>query len=196
MEPGTTAVIPAAGRSSRMGVFKPLLPFEATTLIERAIANAEHGCDEVIVVAGYRGAELIDHLALNKRSEPRPQLRVVLNHDWERGMLSSIQRGAREVRTEYFFVSPADMPYLTPEIYTELARNPPRYAAFPEHKGRRGHPVLISSSLIPALLEADPEAYGSMRRFLAEYATETRTVAGDEILIDLDTLEQYHGAQP
>ena len=179
-----------------MGMFKPLLPFDSTTLIERAIANAEYGCDVVVVVAGHRGDELAEHLALNKRHEPRPQLRVVFNHDWARGMLSSIQRGAREVETEYFFIAPADMPYLTPEIYTEMASRPPRFAAFPQHKGRCGHPVLVSSVLIPALLEADSDALGSMRRFLAQYPTETRSLTTDAIFIDLDTLEQYHGAQP
>ncbi len=177
-----------------MGVFKPMLPFEATTLIERAIANAEQGCDEVIVVSGYRGDELSDHLMHNKRHEPRPQLRIVRNERWERGMLSSIQCGAREVAGDYFFIAPADMPYLTPEIYAALLAEAPQYAAFPERGGRRGHPVLISAAVIPQLLNADVETLGSMRRFLTGYPTETRTVETDAIFIDLDTIEQYRRA--
>ncbi len=213
----TTVIIPAGGRSERMGRFKPLLPFGEGRLVDRAIANARAVAERVVVVTGYRGDELEAHLARRARptgsdqSPPdrptgsaRPTsshgptgsdgLRVVHNEHWPLGMLSSIQRGAREVETEYFFVAPADMPRLTPDIYAALLQPLPRYAAFPEHRGRRGHPVLISAAVIPRLLAVEVEAYGSMRRFLADYPTETRSVPNDAILLDLDTIDEYRAA--
>ena len=57
------AVVAAAGLSSRMGAFKPLLPFDGTTVIRRCIANLrDAGASEIVVVTGHRGEELAAHL--------------------------------------------------------------------------------------------------------------------------------------
>src|SRR5882724_4950391 len=54
-----SAILLAAGRSRRMGAFKPLLPFGDSTVIESCIANLRSaGIDTVIVVAGHRADEL------------------------------------------------------------------------------------------------------------------------------------------
>lgn len=151
-----SAIIPSAGRSARMGAFKPLLPFGSTTLIDQAVANAAHTCVEIIIVGGYHAGDLANYVTQDRGQSWLHQVRVVENEQWERGMLSSIQRGAREVNGEFFFVAPADMPYLSPEIYGMLASRPPRYALFPEHEGRKGHPVLISAEIIPELLRITP----------------------------------------
>ena len=48
------AVILAAGYSSRMGDFKPLLPVGKMTAVERLIKEAEKvACGKVIVVTGF-----------------------------------------------------------------------------------------------------------------------------------------------
>ena len=52
----TGAVLAAAGLSSRMGDFKPLLPFEDTTIAFHVTSMLKRlGADPVIVVTGYRG---------------------------------------------------------------------------------------------------------------------------------------------
>ena len=57
------AVVAAAGLSSRMGAFKPLLPFDGDTVIGRCIANLRGaGAEEIVVVTGHRGDELTAHL--------------------------------------------------------------------------------------------------------------------------------------
>lgn len=59
----TGAVLAAAGLSSRMGDFKPLLPFEDTTIAFHVTSMLRRlGADPVIVVTGYRAEELEDHL--------------------------------------------------------------------------------------------------------------------------------------
>ena len=54
------AIVLAAGLSSRMGLFKPLLTLGGEPLIQRVIdALVESGgISDVIVVTGYRGEEL------------------------------------------------------------------------------------------------------------------------------------------
>ena len=60
---GTTphlgALVLAAGYSSRMGRFKPLLPFGQSTVIESAIESLRTaGIGDITVVAGHRAKEL------------------------------------------------------------------------------------------------------------------------------------------
>ena len=53
------AVLLAAGRSRRMGAFKPLLPFGGVTVAEACVASLRAGgAGEVVVVVGHRGGEV------------------------------------------------------------------------------------------------------------------------------------------
>ena len=59
----TGAVILAAGLSSRMHEFKPLLELGDSTIIVRAIENLKTaGASPVIIVAGYKADQLMDYL--------------------------------------------------------------------------------------------------------------------------------------
>lgn len=69
----TGAVIAAAGLSSRMGAFKPLLPFGEFSVAGHLVAmlKAEHA-DPIVVVTGFRGGagtELADSGVLLIRNE-------------------------------------------------------------------------------------------------------------------------------
>ena len=61
----TGAVLVAAGLSSRMEAFKPMLPFGDST-VSRHIVNMlrDMGIDPVVVVIGHRGDELQQHLSI------------------------------------------------------------------------------------------------------------------------------------
>ena len=53
------AVIAAAGLSSRMGAFKPLLPYAGQTIVESTINKLQAvGVGEIIVVVGHRHEEI------------------------------------------------------------------------------------------------------------------------------------------
>ena len=73
------AIILAAGRSSRMGAFKPLLPFGPKTVIETCIDNMRSGgVERVVVVAseGPRSAELKAHLKDSDVTLPTIPIRI------------------------------------------------------------------------------------------------------------------------
>ena len=65
------AIIVAAGCSSRMGSFKPLLPLGTNTIIRRVVRLIDTVADEIVVVTGYRGEDLECHLHGTGRSEER-----------------------------------------------------------------------------------------------------------------------------
>jgi len=188
-------VVPAAGASSRMGEWKPLLPWRGSTIIENVIANLLAANLEAVVVAGYRGDEL--HALL----DGRPGVRLVDNPLWRDGMLGSVLRGALEISGEGFFVMPADMPTVDPSLYRRLAevfesrraespgREPSLFAAC---NGSPGHPVLVPSRLVEAMSRLDRG--GKLRDFLFAGAWEPVETADPSVLSDIDTPEEYRAA--
>jgi len=81
------AIILAAGRSRRMGKFKPLLPFGKQTVIESCVGNLRAtGIEEVIIVVGHRADRIQE--ALN--SLP---VKFVINPNPDAAMSSSIELG-------------------------------------------------------------------------------------------------------
>jgi molybdenum cofactor cytidylyltransferase len=167
-----------------MGQWKPVLPFGGSTIIETAVAAALGACSRVILVAGFRAAELAALFHDNAR------VMVVENTDWETGMFSSLRRGAGRVETERFFIAPGDMPLLATAVYATLLSAAPADAVFPVFGGRRGHPVLLARKVAEEMLRADP-ATGIMRGILAGFASREIEWSDDSILRDFDTPQEY-----
>ena len=195
--PAVECVIPAAGAARRMGTAKQTLELAGKSLIVRAVENALSVCRRCIVVTGAAHTEVAAHV------RAIAEVTVVHNRDHERGVLTSIVAGAREVTTSAFFVAPADMPFLVPDIYRALlvkarslggAPYDGGWALFPEMDGRTGHPVLISSAVIPRLVR-DGARFSSMRHFLSSYPVGTVLAADDGIFVDVDTPDALAAAR-
>jgi molybdenum cofactor cytidylyltransferase len=184
------AIIPAAGRSQRMGHLKPLLRFGSETMTERVVRVVrEAGIDEVLVVLGY-GAEHIIPL-LEDRG-----IAWVLNPDFDAGMYTSVQAGVAHVDAEVdgFLVIPGDMPMVRSDTLRLLRDSFPLgqgRIVHPRYQGRRGHPPLIDSAYRQAILSDHPS--GGLRELLTRYPGATLEVDCDDpgVLIDVDTPEAY-----
>ena len=186
-----TCVVPAAGLSTRFGGPKLLALLDGRPLIDHSVRNAAEACVRVIVVVGGRAEPV-------RAAVPVADgVLIVENPNFDQGMLSSIRVGARLVRTDRFFVAPGDMPFLDTVLFravwraAEGRRNSDAW--YPFRDGRRGHPVLIRSSIIPALEETRAP---SMRVFLEPYHTSRVWIDSDWPFVDLDTpadLERYQG---
>ena len=142
------AAIPAAGLSSRKGAFKPLLQFGGETVIEASVSNALSAADHAFVVLGKRADELRELLAARFGE----RLSFAVNPDYASSdMLASI-RIALALMDGYdaFFISPADMPLISPAVYKTLADafRPDDGILMPVASGRRATPVVR----IPILL--------------------------------------------
>lgn len=181
-------LVPAAGQSSRMGSWKPLLPFGDSSIVETVVSNALCACRRVLLVAGYRGEELAARFAL------QPMVTVVHNPDWPLGMFSSLQAGIRLAETPWLFITLGDMPWIRPAVYAALLRCPRDHdAVFPAHDGRRGHPVLIGPRMKEAVLDADP-ATGSMRKIAELLDAVEMPWDDDSIHRDVDSPRDLQGA--
>lgn len=189
MSPGATAekedvdcIVPAAGRSERMGRWKPVIPFGESTIIETVVSCALQVCTRVILVTGHRAAEL----ALLFRD--MPQVHPIENPDWPLGMFSSIRQATGRVRTGRFFIMLGDMPWTGPDVYRALLRCETADFAYPVFDGRRGHPVLCSARVKDEVLRADP-GRGSMKEIASRLTVKEIAWEDDSIHHDIDTME-------
>jgi len=190
------AIMLAAGLSTRMGAFKPLLRLGKLTLIEHAL-RALHSSDsisEVLVVTGHRSEEIRNHL------DGRPGTRIVVNDTYDSGeMISSVQRGISAFPPESpaFLLTFADQPRVQPQTISSLVHSffktkPP--LVLPTHAGKRGHPIVISTALAPEILALrNPETLKTVvQRHLPSALM--LPVPDPTVLEDFDTPEDFQKA--
>ncbi len=181
------AVVAAAGLSSRMGAFKPLLPFDGATVIGRCVANLRAaGAEEIVVVTGYRGDEIAEALRGSG-------VRCVRNPDYAgTQMFDSLRIGLRALRTDcgVVLLTPGDVPLVRPETIRALLGAPGGFAC-PVFEGRRGHPAALDARWLPALLAYSGE--GGLRGAVGALRIPVTETAADDpgMLLDLDTPEDY-----
>ena len=170
-------ILLAAGRSSRAGTFKMEMEFAGKPLLVWSLESLAAVCERIIVVAGF-APEKIRRLVAG-----RPGVEIADNENYAAGMLSSIQAGVRLVRAPRFFLLPGDMPLVKFPVYQKLLATQAEIAV-PVCQGRRGHPVLLASHLIPEMLA---EAFdSSLGRFIRHRGCETVEVDDPGIFTDMD----------
>jgi len=183
------AILLAAGRSRRMGAFKPLLPFGNSTVIECCIDSLlTAGIESIVVVIGHRGEE-IRGLLRNRN------LTFAVNPDPDSEMSSSIACGVEltDQNSKAVLITPVDHPAVPPEVVILLLKEWKNGAKLvqPEHGGRGGHPVLIDLAYRTELLALDP--HEGLRGFFNGHREEVRRVPVDSPYVarDMDTWEDY-----
>lgn len=188
------AVVLAAGRSTRMGRPKALLPLgERETFLTRVVRTfLKAKIEEVIVVVGHQPEALVDAL-----SESGFSIRVVVNPRYDAGQLSSILAGLEVIdrpAVTAMLLTLVDVPLVLPETISAIVR---RYHAShapvvrPVSRDRHGHPIIIDRSLFGHLRATDPAA--GLKPLVHAYAS----AAGDVEVVDegafadVDTPEDY-----
>jgi len=185
-----SAVIPCAGLSSRMKRFKPLLTLGGRPIIVHVIETLRSASpEEIIAVTGHRADEL-EAIVL------RAGARVARNPEYAQGMFSSVCVGVKNLaeNCDAFLLLPADICLVrsaTIRRLAEVGRRQPGRIVYPLFLGRRGHPPVIPSDLIPPILAYTGE--GGLRAVLADQQDRALEVpvADENILFDMDRPEDY-----
>jgi CTP:molybdopterin cytidylyltransferase MocA len=184
--PGTrfAAVILAAGLSSRMGNFKPLMDLAGQTVLGRCVATfRDAGIMDVAVVTGHRAPEVqveVERLGVS----------AIHNPAYEQGMFSSVRAAVSSLSIlGAFFLLPVDIPLIRSATVTALIDAYDGRIAYPCFTGERGHPPLIPASLIPKILGHDGQ--GGLKSFLKTCPALDVPVWDREILLDADTPKDF-----
>ncbi len=145
-----SGVILAAGRSSRLGRPKQLLPLGGQPLLTHVVRNAAASAlDEVVLVLGHEAATIAD--AVGEWGQ-----RVVINPDFAAGQSTSVRAGlgALDPTTEAAIFLVGDQPQVGPDIVDAVVaayRATGGSIVLPHYGGVPGHPVLFNRSLFPDL---------------------------------------------
>lgn len=191
------AVIVAAGMSSRMGDFKPMLNIGSISIAQRIVATFHQaGVTKIAVVTGYNAPLLERHLA-------NSGLVFLRNEDYaSTQMFDSAKIGLTYLRDkcERILFTPVDIPLFTAMTVTELIESGAELCC-PVCEGRTGHPLLIASSLVDAILADSGE--GGLQGAIARCGAEMLQIPVEDpgVLHDADTpadykaLLQFHNEQ-
>ncbi len=189
------ALVLAAGLSTRMGAFKPLLELGGQTLIHRVLgALRDSGAiGSILVVTGHRAGEVAAALA-------GLPVQTVFNPDYEKGeMLSSVRTGLRALpEAPGFLLAMADQPAVASSTIRALAagfqeRKPP--LVIPVYAGRRGHPVVISQALQGEIAALGPQ--DTLRTVVQRHLAQAMLLGVKDrfVVEDLDTPEDFAQAR-
>lgn len=173
----------AAGLSSRMGCWKMMLPWRDSTVLESAICNALAFCDSIILVTGYRAAEL------HQRYASWSAIKLCYNDNYRSGMFSSVRCGAAALSGGRFFVVPGDMPAIDSRIYAQLWQQHSTRCLLPSCAGRNGHPVLLPAAMLPKIMAAPEQS--TLRTLIQTHGAISVPVDCRAVHWDLDTPAQY-----
>ncbi|MBF4694059.1 DVU_1551 family NTP transferase [Fusibacter ferrireducens] len=185
-----SALILAAGQSSRMGALKPKLEIEHKAAILWVIeAFQKAGVKDIRVIVGYHSNE-VRQILVHKH------VQIVENMAPERGMFSSVKVGVAslESNVEGFFLIPADIPMIRHQTIEKILKahkaNPDKII-FPSFLGQRGHPPFIHRNCFKTILESDENM--NLRRVLDIFKANWIELpcADNGILMDMDTPADY-----
>ena len=146
-----SAIVLAAGRSTRMGRNKLILPLDGKPVLQRVLDALKHSkVDETVVVLGGGADEV-------RRSVDLEGTKVVVNRRYSEGMSASIKAGlARMDRSaDAAIIVLGDQPFLSAAVVDSLIKaflTEGAPVVLPVYMGKRRNPVLFARSVFPEIM--------------------------------------------
>ena len=199
------SIIPAAGRSRRMGCQKLLLPWPKTetpaeparTVLDSVLsAWSNSQVDQIAVVFDSLAAETADgrkliEICQNYRVHVVQTLQPV-------DMKASVMAGMEFLEQKFHpeasdqcFISPADLPTLRCELINQLAnqKTNSQQVCLPIFNGKRGHPALMDWELLQRVRELGENE--GINKIVENSEALAIHIPGEWNATDIDTPEDY-----
>jgi molybdenum cofactor cytidylyltransferase len=190
------AIVPAAGRSARMGRPKLLLPIGGRSVIARVVAALRGGgTDPVVVVVG---PVTVDGAAALADAAEQEGACVVVADPPPPDMRASVERGldrlAQGPVPATVLIAPGDSPGIDADLVAGLiarARAEPGAIIIPSSNGRRGHPIALPWILAAEIRDLPGDV--GINALVARHAAKVieLDVSHADAIADLDTPEDY-----
>jgi molybdenum cofactor cytidylyltransferase len=191
-----TAVVLAAGESTRMGQTKQLLPWGKSTVLGQTLDNLRQSAvHDILVVTGH-DAGAVELIAREAGAQ------ICYNAQYATGeMLSSLKAalGSLPEDRSAVLVVLADQPMVEPKVIDALLKSHwqgMNELVAPQFRKRRGNPVLIGRRFFPELMALPDGAAPRDVLRTHEKSLVLEAVDSDSVLTDLDLPEDYNRWRP
>jgi len=180
-----TAILLAAGGSSRLGQPKQLVLFKNEFLINYIIDQiGRGGISDIRIVLGSHFSEIKKHIK-NKKLE------IIQNPDWKEGISSSIKYGLSNLRTgtEAVLIFIVDQPFLNPKLIVKIMD---KFGISKANiiaacvSGQIVHPVLYRKDVFAKLMELKGDIGG--KAIFGKETVETINWEDERLLLDIDSI--------
>lgn len=184
------AIVLAAGKSTRMQKQKLLLPFQGETIIRKVVKTAMHAVHQnLVVVLGSHSEEI-------RKQAGNPDLKYILNPDYETGMLSSVICGfnALPENAGAAMLFLGDQPHIPNSVPAQLIaawNQSEKGIIIPTFTGKRGHPVLIEIKYKQEIEHLNPDK--GLKELMEKFSNDVYEVEcqSPEVIRDIDTPADY-----
>ena len=184
-----SAIILAAGSSSRLGRAKQLLKYKNKSFIQQLIEKLEKtGISNPIIVLGARFEKISQHI-----DELSLSTQIVENRNWENGMSGSLIKGLESLEKDVdaALICLSDQPLIPLSHYQQLLatfrRTPKLISSY--YQDSVGVPALIPKRYFSEILQL--EGKGGAKFILRKYQKESILIPCQEAGWDVDTEEDY-----
>jgi len=188
-------IILAAGLSSRMIHFKPLMIYNEVTFLEAIINKVINYVHKVIVVTGYN-SDKIEALLSSKYDNKK--VITIFNPKYNNSMYISLLKGLELVEPNnfvlYHFV---DQPTIPNEFYAKFFDQIDKesYIIQPVYKNKKGHPLIFSFNFCKHLLNSNIDSNLKIEMSKFKDSIKYWNCEYEQILKDYDTIEDYQTIQ-
>lgn len=190
------AIIPAAGRSERMGRPKLILPIEGETVVSRVVsAFRDSGVHPIIVVAPPWEIEGARRIAEEARARGAF---VVVPNGPTADMRASIEFGLRALIREFappeaVLIAPADSPGLSSNVIGQVMDRSKGSDSIviPIRDGKRGHPLLLTWEFALEIFDLPPDVGVNALLSLRPERIAELPIDDPGAFEDMDTPEDY-----
>jgi molybdenum cofactor cytidylyltransferase len=187
-------IMPAAGKSKRMGKNKYLLTLGKKTIIEHCIANLVNAdIGNIYVVLNDENQDIQDYIK-------KYNINIVINNLKDSYMADSIRLALNRISTDNalecgILITPADMPLIQSKTIKEiidLSHKNPSSIVIPTYNGKRGHPTIFPYNIIKELNYAETllDVIDIHKNSLLLYP-----VNDTGVTLDIDTVDDYEYAK-
>lgn len=199
MIPKIFGLIIAAGYSSRMDDFKPLVHYDQKPFIEHIINKLIAVCDEILIVTGFNGYMLEDSVkVIYNGKQILKKIDFIYNENFARGMFSSVQCGLKALinemkESDYVMLHLVDQPHISEMVYEKLAkeaRSSARKVILPSYEKKAGHPIMLSKSVVEKIIDAPVS--DNLRDILRKFHDEISyiEISDESIIQDVNTQKE------
>jgi molybdenum cofactor cytidylyltransferase len=188
------AIVLAAGRSTRMGRAKALLPIgSGDTFLSRIVHTLRDAeVDDVVVVIGHEPQEIVADVERQGLA-----VRFALNPGFDKGQLSSLVAGLNVIDrpgVAACLIMLVDVPLVsatTVRAVVDRYRATRALIVRPVAGGRHGHPVIVDRGLFDRFRAADPSLGAKVVVRQHASAEGEVEVADAGAFLDVDTPDEY-----